>query len=158
MKCLILNLLERMKCYKCLFTRSVRIMVASQQDFTMVLQCKIQQELSFFYCCTHNYFKIQLLIEALGPLTVILSLQTFLQAYLIGEFIIFFKDPKVLILYISLSVSIHQYMHTSVGEGPESWWDIYYSMKYDVNNCLTDPHIRGNHASMSSLTESHFFF
>lgn len=69
MKCLILNLLERMKCYKCLFTR----LVASQQDFTMVLQCKIQQELSFFYCCTHNYFKIQLLIEALGPLTVILS-------------------------------------------------------------------------------------
>lgn len=96
----------------------VRILVASQQDFTMVLQCKIQQELSFFYCCTHNYFKIQLLIEALGPLTVILSLQTFLQAYLIGEFIIFFKDPKVLILYIS--VSINQYMHTSVGEGPES--------------------------------------
>lgn len=34
-------------------------------------------------------------------------------------------------------------MHTSVGEGPESWWDIYYSMKYDVNNCLTDPHISG---------------
>lgn len=98
----------------------VGILVASQQDFTMVLQCKIQQELSFFYCCTHNYIKIQLLIEALGPLTVILSLQTFLQAYLIGEFIIFFKDPKVLILYISLSVSIHQYMHTSVGEGPES--------------------------------------
>lgn len=32
----------------------VRILVASQQDFTMVLQCKIQQELSFFYCCTHN--------------------------------------------------------------------------------------------------------
>lgn len=77
----------------------VRILVASQQDFTVVLQCKIQQELSFFYCCTHNYFKIQLLIEALGPLTVILSLQTFLQVYLIGEFIIFFKDPKVLILY-----------------------------------------------------------
>lgn len=98
----------------------VRILVASQQDFTVVLQSKIQQELSFFYCCTHNYFKIQLLIEALGPLTLILSLQTFLQAYLIGEFIIFFKDPKVLILYISLSVSIHQYMHTSVGEGPES--------------------------------------
>lgn len=96
----------------------VRILVSSQQDFTMVLQCKIQQELSFFYCFTHNYFKIQLLIEALGPLTVILSLQTFLQAYLIGEFIIFFKDPKVLILYIS--VSINQYMHTSVGEGPES--------------------------------------
>lgn len=93
----------------------VGILVASQQDFTMVLQ-----ELSFFYCCTHNYFKIQLLIEALGPLTVILSLQTFLQAYLIGEFIIFFKDPKVLILYISLSVLINQYMHTSVGEGPES--------------------------------------
>lgn len=35
-------------------------------------------------------------------------------------------------------------MHTSVGEGPESWWDIYYSMKYDVNNCLTDPHISGD--------------
>lgn len=51
----------------------VGILVASQQDFTMVLQCKIRQELSFFYCCTHNYFKIQLLIEALGPLTVILS-------------------------------------------------------------------------------------
>lgn len=32
----------------------VRILVASQQDFTMVLQSKIQQELSFFYCCTHT--------------------------------------------------------------------------------------------------------
>lgn len=32
----------------------VRILVASQQDFTVVLQCKIQQELSFFYCCTHT--------------------------------------------------------------------------------------------------------
>lgn len=32
----------------------------------------------------------------------------------------FFKDPKVLIIYISLSVSINEYMHTSVGEGPES--------------------------------------
>lgn len=121
MKCLILNLLERMKCYKCLFTRSKsEYWFLHSKILQWFLQCKIQQELSFFYCCTHNYFKIQLLIEALGPLTVILSLQTFLQAYLIGEFIIFFKDPKVLILYISLSVSIHQYMHTSVGEGPDS--------------------------------------
>lgn len=160
MKCLILNLLERMKCYKCLFTRSKsEYWLLHSKILQWFYNVKYSKScLSFIVVPILNYFKIQLLIEALGPLTVILSLQTFLQAYLIGEFIIFFKDPKVLILYISLSVSIHQYMHTSVGEGPESWWDIYYSMKYDVNNCLTDPHIRGNHASMSSLTESHFFF
>lgn len=117
MKCLILNLLERMKCYKCLFTRS-------KSEYWLlhskILQWFYKSCLSFIVVPILNYFKIQLLIEALGPLPVILSLQTFLQAYLIGEFIIFFKDPKVLILYISLSVSIHQYMHTSVGEGPES--------------------------------------
>lgn len=74
MKCLILNLLERMKCYKCLFTRSKsEYWLLHSKILQWFLQCKIQQELSFFYCCTHNYFKIQLLIEALGPLTVILS-------------------------------------------------------------------------------------
>lgn len=137
MKCLILNLLERMKCYKCLFTRS--------KSEYWLLHSKILQ---WFYNVKYSKsclsFIIVPILNTLGPLPVILSLQTFLQAYLIGEFIIFFKDPKVLILYISLSVSIHQYMHTSVGEGPESWWDIYYSMKYDVNNCLTDPHISGD--------------
>lgn len=103
--------------YKCLFTRS-------KSEYWLlhskILQWFYKSCLSFIVVPILNYFKIQLLIEALGPLPVILSLQTFLQAYLIGEFIIFFKDPKVLILYISLSVSIHQYMHTSVGEGPES--------------------------------------
>lgn len=146
MKCLILNLLERMKCYKCLFTRSKsEYWLLHSKILQWFYNVKYSKScLSFIVVPILNYLKIQLLIEALGPLPVILSLQTFLQAYLIGEFIIFFKDPKVLILYISLSVLIHQYMHTSVGEGPESWWDIYYSMKYDVNNCLTDPHISGD--------------
>lgn len=101
----------------------VRILVASTilQILQWFYNVKYSKScLSFIVVPILNYFKTQLLIEALGPLPVILSLQTFLQAYLIGEFIIFFKDPKVLILYISLSVSIHQYMHTSVGEGPES--------------------------------------
>lgn len=101
----------------------VRILVASTilQILQWFYNVKYSKScLSFIVVPILNYFKTQLLIEALGPLLVILSLQTFLQAYLIGEFIIFFKDPKVLILYISLSVSIHQYMHTSVGEGPES--------------------------------------
>lgn len=101
----------------------VRILVASTilQILQWFYNVKYSKScLSFIVVPILNYLKIQLLIEALGPLPVILSLQTFLQAYLIGEFIIFFKDPKVLILYISLSVSIHQYMHTSVGEGPES--------------------------------------
>lgn len=122
MKCLILNLLERMKCYKCLFTRSKsEYWLLHSKILQWFYNVKYSKScLSFIVVPILNYFKIQLLIEALGPLPVILSLQTFLQAYLIGEFIIFFKDPKVLILYISLSVSIHQYMHTSVGEGPDS--------------------------------------
>lgn len=108
--------------YKCLFTRSKsEYWLLHSKILQWFYNLKYSKScLSFIVVPILNYLKIQLLIEALGPLPVILSLQTFLQAYLIGEFIIFFKDPKVLILYISLSVSIHQYMQTSVGEGPES--------------------------------------
>lgn len=35
-------------------------------------------------------------------------------------------------------------MYILVGEGLESWWDIYYSMKYDVNNCFIDFYISGD--------------
>lgn len=49
-------------------------------------------------------------------------------------------------------------MYILVGEGLESWWDIYYSMKYDVNNCFIDFYIRGNYVLMLLLMESYFFF
>lgn len=95
MKCLILNLLERMKCYKCLFTRSKsEYWLLHSKILQWFYNVKYSKScLSFIVVPILNYLKIQLLIEALGPLPVILSLQTFLQAYLIGEFI-FFKRPK----------------------------------------------------------------
>lgn len=98
MKCLILNLLERMKCYKCLFTRSKsEYWLLHSKILQWFYNVKYSKScLSFIVVPILNYLKIQLLIEALGPLPVILSLQTFLQAYLIGEFIIFFKDPRYL--------------------------------------------------------------
>lgn len=77
----------------------VRILVASTilQILQWFYNVKYSKScLSFIVVPILNYLKIQLLIEALGPLPVILSLQTFLQAYLIGEFIIFFKDPRYL--------------------------------------------------------------
>lgn len=94
MKCLILNLLERTKCYKCLFTRS--------KSEYWLLHSKILQ---WFYNVKYSksclsFIVVPIIILKFNSwLRVILSLQTFLQVYLIGEFIIFFKDPKVLILY-----------------------------------------------------------
>lgn len=98
MKCLILNLLERMKCYKCLFTRSKsEYWLLHSKILQWFYNVKYSKScLSFIVVPILNYFKTQLLIEALGPLLVILSLQTFLQAYLIGEFIIFSKIQRYL--------------------------------------------------------------
>lgn len=75
MKCLILNLLERMKCYKCLFTRSKsEYWLLHSKILQWFYNVKYSKScLSFIVVPILNYLKIQLLIEALGPLTVILS-------------------------------------------------------------------------------------
>lgn len=66
MKCLILNLLERMKCYKCLFTRSKsEYWLLHSKILQWFYNVKYSKScLSFIVVPILNYFKTQLLIEA----------------------------------------------------------------------------------------------
>lgn len=49
-------------------------------------------------------------------------------------------------------------MYILVGEGLDSWWDIYYSMKYDVNNCFIDFYISGDICFNVIIDGKLFFF
>lgn len=137
MKCLILNLLERMKCYKCLFTRSKsEYWLLHSKILQWFYNVKYSKScLSFIIVPILNYLKIQLW----DHYRLFCPSKHFCKHIWLVNSLFFSKTQRY--LYYTFHFL---FRYTSVGEGPESWWDIYYSMKYDVNNCLTDPHISGD--------------